>query len=292
MKISEDSLVKHITNLNDSLKDCSFYSPVLLNSKTLLFPIKEKRNYYFVISLNRNDPMFYIIKDETFYASFENPSFLNLKHYLGETQFEEIILNKNIHIKLCRNASANFEPLEIIIELVKHYPDLITNASKLFAYKYENEESLISDEGFKITDEYIQKHYENELVIRKKEKYHNFITYINGKIKSVNKKILAINDDVKHAEENLKNKEIADNIFTLGLDAKRHYKEIDVYGEKVTLDESLTLMENIQILYKKSRKAKITIEKSEDNLNNANKELKLFQDLKDNFDKAISEKRM
>lgn len=286
------TLKVYIDELNKSLKDCSFYSPILLNSRTILFAIKERRNHYLVISLNKSNPLIYVIEDQNFYSSFEDTSFYTFKHLVDESIFERIeqVDNDNVlNIVLSKPASKDFKEFIIRFEMIKLHPNLVLENFKYFDESYIKKDEVISRE---INDELIKKHYEGELLTRKKEKYHNFITYINGKIKATNKKIDAINNDVSKASENLPLKETADNMFTLGLDLKSHYKEIDVYGEKVSLDESLTLLGNIQSFYKKSAKAKKTIELANQNLERANKELTIYKDLKDRFDNETNEKAL
>lgn len=294
MRITHKELERYIDILNNELHDCSMFSPVLLNERTLAFPLKDKRNFYLVISLNNNDPFIYEVQDFHFYKSFENKKLFILKSILSEVTIEKLSLDKSdkkITISCYKNASENYESISMIFEMYPHKPNLHIGELSFFDYD-EGRQSDVAEiiDGMEITQNVIETHYRNELVVRKREKYANFISYINSKIKTTKRKIDAINDDIKKASESLIYQEVADYIFTLDLDKKKHYKEIEYEGKKYPLDESYNLIDNVQLLYKKYRKAKTTIDVSSDNIKRAKNELEIYESLKERFDNALTEK--
>ena len=295
MRIKRSSLEKHIEKLNLALSENSFYTPVLLNSKTIIFPNKEKRNQYLVISMNKNNPLIYETMDGNFYLSFEDSSFLIFKKLVSEITIKDIELSDEDNVVIIhanKNASEDFEEITIFFEMFSHRPNIRIGDFSYYQYEGELKPVEISEVGNEINEDFIRSHFENELIIRKKEKYHNFITYLNSKMKGINRKMDAIQNDVKEAELNLDLKDKADAMFTLGLDMKKHYQEVDIYGEKVKLDEALTLIDNIQAFYKKSHKAKVAIERSNENLENARKEYEIYRVFKERFDEAKTEKEI
>ena len=294
MRITHSELAKHVERLNESLQECSLFSPVLLNERTIVFPLKEKRNHYLVISLNNNDPLLYEIEDSHFYKSFENKRLFILKSILGDTTIEKISLDeidKKITINLYKGASEDFKDIKLVFEMYPHRPNMYVDDFSFFEYEEKQKgETLDYENGVSLTDEIIQNHYLDELKIRKREKYANFITYINSKSRTAKRKINAINEDIKKAEDSLVLKDVADYIFMCELDSKKHYKEIEYLDKKYPLDESVSLMDNAQNLYKKYRKAKTAIEVSNANIERAKKELEIYESLKSRFDNALTEK--
>ena len=131
------------------------------------------------------------------------------------------------------------------------------NRSLLRGEKYVKPAPLPSlDKGEVISKEIIKAHFENELAIRLKEKYQAFHAYVNGKIKTKNRKIKAIQEDVKKANENLKFSDYADEILCMGLNLKSHVKEIKLSETTISLDEYKTILENVEHFYKRAKKAK------------------------------------
>ena len=77
MRIKHSSYTKYIDSLNKELIGKEIYSPLLLNNKTLLFPLAETPNKILVISLTPNCPVIYLTISDLFFSSLEN-SFLSL----------------------------------------------------------------------------------------------------------------------------------------------------------------------------------------------------------------------
>ncbi len=294
MRISHNELQKHVEKLNIELKDVGLFTPILLNNRTIVFPLKQIRNHYLVISLNNNDPFIYVIEDGHFYKSFEDKRLYEIRSLLSDITIKKIELDKKdkkITINGYYPASSEFKDVSLDFEMYPHKPNLFINNFSYFEYDDTSErESLDYEDGVIITKELCEKHYKEELIRRKKEKYNNFINYINSKIKNSNRKIDAINKDIEVASKNLILQEVADYIFTTDLDKKKHYKEIEYLDKKYPLDESLNLIDNAQLLYKKYRKAKTTIDISKENIRRAEKELEIYKSLKERFDNAITEK--
>ncbi len=291
MRFERISLEKHIEKLDKELKGNSFYVPILLNSRTLLFPNKEKRNHYLVISLNKETPLIYEAISEQFYTSFENEYYLVIKKEIDEITVLDIFLDKTdyiVYLFVEHDELHNNKREYVKFEMFPHNPHL-SIVQNVEAHNDKKDEALKTEV---LNNDILSNHFKNELIIRKKEKYHNFLTYISSKIKAVNRKIDAINKDVLEANNKLKYQQLADNMFTLGLNLKMHYKTIDIYGENIALDESKTLIENIEHFYKLAKKAKTTIEKSNQNLLKANEELTIYQEMKDRFDNTFVEKEL
>lgn len=295
MKLSLISYQNYIEKINSNIIGESLYSPILLNNETLIFPFEKIKNKYLVISLNNNDPLFYIVDNTNFFSGFETHKFLKFKKIISKTIIRNIEIEKEdfiIRLQL-ENIETNLN-INLVAELISKKPDLlILENNKIiesFLGKHElnidykvPEKSIIFKDGNQINDKLISNHFNNQIDIRKKQKYSAFTKFLTAKLKSINKKIDEINRDVLTAQDNLKYEEIANEIFTLGYNLKEHRNSICLSNGYIKLDDTKTLLENIEKFYKKSKKAKETIKRSKTNLLNAKNELKQYQEIYDNF---------
>ena len=307
MRISHSSYKKYIESLNKDIKDEKVFTPVLLNNKTIVFPLMERNREAIFVSLNPKSPILFKAKNDLFFSSFENQFLAKYRKYYGKAQIKNISLqNDDLVLKLDCYSIDEYKDFQIIIELIPNHPNLLVIEENLLKEKYfsSKERSLKIDEPFEplkneeliegdieINEEFFKQRLDEEFAIRTKEKYAEFVKYINNKIKGANKKIKAIENDVEIAGKNLIFKEIADNIFALGIDLKSHQKSVEIEGQKIKLDESKTVLENIQSFYKKSKKAKETIERSEINIENAKKEAVEFSEILKEFEEGDERKK-
>ena len=161
------------------------------------------------------------------------------------------------------------------------------NRNLTYGVKYELPESLSELKGEqKITEDFLAAQFKAEDEIRFKEKYAEFLKFLNTKIKSVNKKISSINGDLKKADENRKFAGIADEIYTLGIDLKDKMDSVEINGELVKLDVSKTVGDNCQNFYKKAKKAKETAKHFQTNIDNAQKSLNEYNRILSEFEAA------
>ncbi|MCR5332523.1 MAG: NFACT family protein [Bacilli bacterium] len=308
MRFSHASYSQYIKELSSLLKGETLYSPVLVNYETLIFPL-EKDNYKaLVISLNHKEPLVYLIEHSRFLSSFENPFFLRFKKRIQKSLVREIKLDEKDNIvEIVFETDGEIEPIisHVFVELITCKPNMILldeNDQIVEAYYKDKNRSLIKGEkyikpsqleslndGVSISKEIIDNHFSNELVIRREEKYRDFYRYVNGKIRLANRKIKAIEEDVKKANENLAYSDLADNILCLGLDLKSHKEKVEVNGMVISLNSSKTVLENVQHFYKRASKAKETIVRSEANIATAKDEIASYEELLERF-KTLDEK--
>lgn len=308
MRISHSSLTKYIEKLNDEIKEEKLFSPVLLNNRTLVFPLMERNKKVLVFSLNPKTPLLFKTNNDCFFSSFENSFLQRFRKYYGKTIVKNIEISKNdlvLNIELY--SIDEFEAFSIIFEAIPNRTNLIiidkdkTIKDHFFKLgerpikvgdKYiQLENKKLIDGEIEVNDDLFNKIIEEEFVVRTKEKYAEFVKFIKNKIKTANKKILAIENDVNKAEANLKYKDIADYILSSGLNLKSHVNSFDYFGELITLDSSKTLLENAQGFYKKVKKSKETISRSQINIENAKKESIEYSQILNEFDNANERKK-
>ena len=299
MNLNKKTYNEYIESSKEEVARKELYSPIALNKKTFLFPIKNS-DIKLVISLNHFNPLLYFVKNKEIYPSIELEFLTSLKDNIKGLIIDNIsLLNDEIVFLSFKDSD-----IKLVVELFKYRSNIIIiKNNKLIDLFYKPNDRLKIDEKYEIPsnedafnkttyidEEYLNKHFENELKIKEEEKYAFFINYLSNRIKRNERKIKNINNDLLKAKENLKYQDYADNIYCLNLDLKGHYKSIDINDEVILLDESKRLKDNIDSFYKISKKAKQTILLNESNIENAKKELSEYQSLLNRFKNANSEK--
>ena len=302
MRISHSSYQKYIEKLSKEIDGKLLFSPILINNETMLFPFAADYHYSLVISLNNRCPLIYKINSDIFFKSFDNSFMQRFKKIFNRTIITNLQLNdKDNIVSFILTSNESDESRIFVAELIPNSPNLIVlnngkieetyyrnkNRNLTFGAEYELPESLSELKGEqKITDEFLESQFKAEDEIRFKEKYAEFLKFLNTKIKSVNKKISSINGDLKKADENRKFAGIADEIYTLGIDLRAKMDSVEINGETIKLDISKTVGENCQNFYKKSKKAKETAKHFQTNIDNAQKSLDEYNRILADFEAA------
>ena len=289
MRISHSSYKKYIEKLSNEIEGKLLFSPILMNNETMLFPFAADYHYSLVISLNNRCPLIYKINSDIFFKSFENQFYQKFRKIFNRTIITDLKLSDKDNIVTFQLTSNESEDSRIFVaELIPNSPNLIVlnngkieetyyrnkNRDLAFGSEYKQPESLTELRGDqKITEEFLEEQFKVEDELRFKEKYAEFLKFLNTKIKSVNKKISSINGDLKKADENRKFAGIADEIYTKGVDLRAKMDSIEINGEIVKLDISKTVGDNCQNFYKKAKKAKETAKHFQTNIDNAQKSL-------------------
>ena len=302
MRISHSSYQKYIEKLSKEIDGKLLFSPILINNETMLFPFAADYHYSLVISLNNRCPLIYKINSDIFFKSFDNSFMQRFKKIFNRTIITNLQLNdKDNIVSFILTSNESDESRIFVAELIPNSPNLIVlnngkieetyyhnkNRNLTFGAEYQLPESLSELKGEqKITEEFLEAQFKAEDEIRFKEKYAEFLKFLNTKIKSVNKKILSINGDLKKADENRKFSGIADEIYTLGIDLRAKMDSIEINGETIKLDISKTVGENCQNFYKKSKKAKETAKHFQTNIDNAQKSLDEYNRILADFEVA------
>lgn len=302
MRISHSSYQNYIAKLAKEINGKVLFSPILINNETLLFPLMEDYNNSLVISLNNRCPLIYKIKCNIFFKSFDNSFLQKFKKIFNRVIITNLELSdKDNIITFTLESNESDETRDFVAELIPNSPNLIIlkdgkieetfyknkNRDLSFGANYELPESLQELNGEQeITEEFLASHFKTEDELRFKEKYAEFLKFINSKIKSVNKKISSINNDLKNAEENQKFRGFSDEIYTLGIDLKSKLDSVELSCGTVKLDASKTVGENCQAFYKKAKKAKETMKHFQTNMENAQKSLDEFNRILAKFNTA------
>ena len=307
MRISHSSYQKYLENVALEISNKKLFSPLLINNKTLFFPLMEEKGKSLVIDLNPSQPLVFLANKDAFFSSFENSFLQRFRKLVGKTELKNIDLVKNdLIVEIELFSIDNLESFKLIVELFPNHPNLfvLNERDELVEYYFKSATKKLEigksfsleqngeflDGNIEITDDLISEKINKNFEIRESEKYAGLLKLINSKIKAADKRIKAIENDVEIARKSLIFKEIADSILSSGLSLKSHQNSFNFNGENIELDESKTLLENAEKFFKKAKKAKETISRSEINIKNALEEKKQYQDLLEEFN-ASSDKR-
>lgn len=308
MRISHSSFKQYIECHKSELIGEKFHSPILLNSRTIVFPYVEKSHKVLAVSLNPKCPAMFLAENDCFFSSFESRFLDRFRKHIGKSVIKSISIKEDdMFVNVEITSLDNNENYKIIIELIPNSANIYVlddqNIIKETYYKNKNRTCKIgeefslpknenfSDEGIKINDKFLQEILKEEFEVRSSEKYASFNKYIDSKIKASKKKISNIENDVKIAGKNLIFQEIADDIFASGKNLKSHEKSYIFNGNNYELDESKTLLENTQHFYKRSKKAKETISRANINIENAKKEMAEFSKISEEFSNGNERKK-
>ena len=196
MRIKHQEYSNYLSSLIKEIGGKEIYSPLLLNNKTLLFPLADEPNKIFVISLNQSTPIIYLIKSDMFFSSLDNSFLSHYRKTYGRSIIQNISLSQNdniVYIKL--QSTYDEKEYELIAELIPNSPNLLLVEkgiikSAFFTYKnrpskieekyVENCEFKLQNGDLILTSEIIKSHFQNEIEIRNREKYSEFTKFINN----------------------------------------------------------------------------------------------------------------
>ena len=304
MDFSRDKYQKYLERISEENKDTLFAFPLLLNYSCLLFLQKDSKNAL-LISLDKEKPLVCMSEYQKHLISLENEKYLQLKKLIDDFYLIDVCLSNLDNVIAIKIKQAYFPNEEKIIYvlLIKNQPNVIlcnkdNKIEHIFLeyknYKYNKndifkiEKSNFKDGNIDINN-YIQNVLEIELEKRNNDKYLEVYKTINNKIKHIDRKINNIKDDIKVANETINKYTNIDYIFSLGLDLSKHQKEVVLNDEIIQLDQTLSIKDNINNIYKRIKKAKETIRLANDNIAKANNEKDYYLSFQKEFD-AKSEK--
>lgn len=308
MRLSHASIEKYLKENEHLFLGKAFFSPVVLSKDTLLFFSTEKNRSFISFDLSTKNPCFYVGKIEKFFESLNSVFASQLRAISNEFMIvfyelkkEDFILK--LHLAISNNSD---EDLFFYFEIFPNHPNLIVTDihNKIIGsfyhskngepkigskYVYPNVEKL-HDGDVDFSQDLADQFFNESIQKRRLDKYQDFISNLQGKIKKCRTKIRNIQEDKINAELQQNYQQIADNLLVSGINLKQRLCSINVDGKEVELDGSKTVSENIQIFYKKVKKSKETIRLVETNLERAKNEIELYESILKQLYDAPNEK--
>ena len=279
------SFKKIVDVLKKEIVGCKINNITVINSHDFLCSLSMVKSEKLLISLNHQHPFLSLIKVSESTPTITGKLNELLRKLLKEAYIVDIDLvndDRIIHLKMqkandfyekvsfniyleCIPQRANliFTDVDNKILQALHYSPLTTARPILNGLTYElpqrtalnNEKECPSIEEIKKGAE---KYYLAALEVHKKEKFTLLYRYVKTRIKSLNKKILVLEKEVQEAETHLKDVEHGNTI--LAFLSEPDLLEEYIKDNNLLLDSSKSLVENANILFKKYKKSKRTIE--------------------------------
>lgn len=284
VKLNLKGLIQIVEELKSKIVTNFITNITVINSSDIIFSFSFYKKERLLISLNHNSPFISLIQSEQNYKTTMGSLNESLrKHIKGAYIIDVELLNNDRVVKFKLSKTNEFyqkENLSLVLELIptinnliildtngvikyaKHYSDLTASRPILKGIKYteiENNNSLkITD--FDMENFHHQVHsYLIELDEKtKKEKAEPLYRHLTQKKKSLEKKILVLENEMKDAKEKLSYKEVGDTLLTL----KDDKDNLETYIKEIesTYDTTLSVQENISKYYERYKKSKRTIE--------------------------------
>ena len=297
MKYSKSSYKDYVNDIFNKFSGSNLLPAISLNSETVLFPI-EGENSFFVFSLNRQDPLFYLLH-------FKEFKFNQLATHFSRKFFSEVGISYLDDVEFISEANTiAFEivsrdivkdetPFRLYFELFTLKPNLYLcdkddiiietfyNSDKKVGDKFELNTTAIPDSFKDLSTDALTANFTHELTIRREEKYKDTLQIVRNRIRITERKVKNILKDVEEAKIALSKADIANEILSMGLNLREHVDSLDLSTGTISLDKKLTIYENVDKMFKASKKAKETIKRSEKNIQDANDENRTYRTVLD-----------
>lgn len=277
------------------------------NSSDVLLSFSFYKKERLLLSLNHSNPFIGFIDDSYNTTTTLGSLNENLRKYLKGSYVTDVSqINNDRVIKFSLTKTNEFYQKEVfclVLELIptvnnliildegeniifaKHYTDLSASRPILRGMKYipiEPNPTLVIKE-FDM-DEYKKEINEYLLEIdskSKKEKSLPLYNFLKQKIKSLNKKIKVLNNEMGDAKEKLSYKEVGETLLTLMYDKENLNEYISSISE--TYDKDISAKDNANKYFERYKKARRTIENDEREISIAEQSIKDINHILDIF---------
>lgn len=294
MRITAKNLNEIVDHYRSRLLNKRITKIVLVNARLFLFYLKND-DEQLLVDLDNNHPRFGLLK--TNYDELTLPSnFISAALSKGAPKIEKVeTINNDKVIRITTSATDAYyhhHQYYLYIELINAHANMILtdednkiiaafyetniNAPRLIMknvkYQLPEKKNELNDSDTFSVEEYekeIARSFNDGLNKRKKELFGPLIKKYEREIKNTTRKIGKIKESIKLAKEHLSYKDDGEFILMNVHEIKRGSSEY----QGIKLDPSKDAITNANIYFNKYKKAKRTIELSENILKDAEKEL-------------------
>ena len=294
---SVSAFKKVVEELRSKIIGCKINNITVINSHDFSCSLSMIKNEKLLISLNHQHPFISLINVQEGLATTTGKLNELLRKMLKEAYIVDLDLvndDRVIHF-IIQKANDYYEKIvtHIYLECIPqranlifvdennqiihalHYSPLTSNRPVLNGLSYElpAHGSMVEEKEIPSLEEIkkqAQKYYQDAISLHKKEKFTPLYRYIKTRIKSLGKKSGVLNNEIKNAEVHLKDAEHGNNLL-----AYQYEKELlDEYlnENKIELDKDKSLIENANLLFKRYKKSKRTMEMAKIELEKAKQE--------------------
>ena len=282
---SYSSFKKVIDELRDKIIGCRINNITVINSHDFLCTLSMIKEEKLLISLNHQHPFIALVninKSEPTITGALNES---LRKFLKDAYIVDISLDNDDRIVhfIIQKANDYYEKVvtHLYLECIPqranlvfvneegkiihalHYSGVTTARPILnnLSYEYPSIGELKEENEVPSLEEIKQKamnYYENALLVHKKEKFTPLYRYIKSRVKSLNKKSSVLSLEIESAKEHLNDADHGN--YLLAYQSDKELLDEYLKDNNIVLDESKTVVENANAMFKKYKKSKRTIE--------------------------------
>ena len=274
-----------VDDLKKKIVGCKINNITVINSHDFLCSLSMIKNEKLLISLNHQHPFLSLINVRESTPTITGKLNELLRKLLKDAYIVDIDLVNDDRIVLLKMQKANdyYEKIsfDVYLECIPqranlvfvdaegkimqalHYSPLTSPRPILNGLSYElpSHGNMSQEEETPLLDEIkkqAEKYYLDALDVHRKEKFTPLFRFIKTRIKSLKKKCLVLEQEIKEAEKHLKDVEHGNMILAL-LNEEDTLKEY-IKDNNLPWDESKSAVENANLLFKKYKKSKRTIE--------------------------------
>ena len=288
---------KTVKELREKIIGCKINNITVINSHDFLCTLSMIKSEKLLISLNHQHPFLSLIRVNEAFPTIMGKLNELLRKILKDAYIVDLDLvndDRIIHM-IIQKANDYYEKVisHVYLECIPqranlvfvnedgliihalHYAPVTANRPILNGLAYElPSHSVLSEEKEIPSLEEIKKeaerYYQEAINLHKKEKFTPLYRYIKTRIKSLGKKSVVLASEISNAEVHLKDAETANNLL-----AYQYEKELlDEYLKEnnIVLDKDKSLVDNANLLFKRYKKSKRTIEMAKIELEKAKQE--------------------
>ena len=279
---------------------------VVINSSDIVFSFSFYKDKL-LVSLNHQNPFLGFVKEITAHTVLGGLND-NLRKYLKGAYIVEVeVLNNDRVLKFTLHKANEFyekETYYLILELIptisnlillnekneiifaKHYSDLTAARPIVKKLKYaqieKSKELQRGEFDYLVYQKDIEEYVFNSLSQKQKEKALPLYNHFKTKIKSLNRKIKVLDNEVEEAKKKLVYMEYGQTILTIKSDKEELDSFINIIND--IYDKESTPEENATSLFNRYKKAKRTIENDLREIEIAKNKIQEYQHYLDIFD--------
>jgi predicted ribosome quality control (RQC) complex YloA/Tae2 family protein len=299
VSLKAKSLKTYIAYLRPRLANHHISRPFFYTTSTLFFHASGE-NSRFVLSLDDENPRFYLAKDDIEATTLESKFLDGLKKEIANAYVVDVEeLNDDRIVKFSLtviNSVYKEEGRSLYFEMIPHHANLIlTDLSDhiLFAYRpgeMSDERPMLKGLVYlppekkpfvDVEEAFDPKDYEanclaNEQLLfdkRKKDRFGYLFEALKKRQKLLEKKLVALEGDRQEAESHMNDGQKGDAIYMKYNEINNRQGSFIYEGETIALDPSRSLSANAQLYYRRAKKAKETLKLYEANKTRTQKSL-------------------
>ncbi len=257
---------------------------VVINSHDLLLSFSFYGEEKLLISLNHQNPFLGFVSKEVTAHTVLGSLNDNLRKYLKGSYITEVdVLNNDRVLKFTLHKSDEFYEQQtnyLILELIptisnliylndrneiifaKHYSDLSASRPIIHKMTYsplsKSKELERGEFNYKEYSQEVEKYVHDSLALKQKEKALPLFNFFKNKIKSLNKKIKVLENEIEEAKRKLVYKEYGEYLLTF----KNEEELLNPYINNIKdiYADDLSVEENASKMFERYKKSKRTIE--------------------------------